>query len=151
MEYGPLIGVFLAILVLVLCSILVIGGILLFLYPEIQEEGGIFDIPDNEIIPEDEDTSEWSQITKSSVEKGCLQRGKQIAEDEGYSEFAVWSCNCNAEESEETKSYICTLNAIDGNHPFEMICYKSTSSCSITSGSETEEYTFEEIKEFLNN
>ncbi|GEM_PF-6408741 len=129
---------------------LILGLILLALY-----YFGIIDAIINVFYPPEEavtysETDQWSQINTNSVEKGCLKRGKQIAKEQGYGDYVIWGCDCTAQESEEIKSYECSLSALDGSHPFEMICHKSESSCLIITESETEDYTFEEIQELLN-
>ncbi len=128
---------------------LVLGLILFVLY-----YSGIFEEIVNIFSPPEETitytgTDPWSQINKKSVEQGCLKRGKQIAKEQGYGDYVIWGCSCTAQEDEEIKSYECKLSALDGSHPFEMICHKSESSCLIITESETEDYTFEEIKELL--
>ncbi len=80
-----------------------------------------------------------------------MKRGKQISKEQGYGDYVIWGCSCTAQEDEEIKSYECSLSALDGSHPFEMICHKSENSCLIITESETEDYTFEEIKELLNS
>lgn len=136
MKHIFLLGLVLGVLLFVLYSLGVFEEIAKIFYPpeEITYTG----------------TDQWSQINKKSVEQGCLKRGKQIAKEQGYGDYVIWGCSCTAQEDEEIKSYECKLSALDGSHPFEMICHKSENSCLIITESETEDYTFEEIKELLN-
>lgn len=89
---------------------------------------------------------DWALISKANVEKACLSNAKKEAAAMGYNEGVVFSCSCNAQESAGSKSYDCTISALDGGHAAGIACEKSLQSCTITSQIGTATYTFAQLQ-----
>ncbi|MFH2105815.1 MAG: hypothetical protein ABII22_01020 [Candidatus Micrarchaeota archaeon] len=87
----------------------------------------------------------WSQIGKSSVERNCLLKAKELAREKGYPDFAVFGCSCSAEETKDKKQYNCKVDALDGKHPFSLTCIREKENCTIGSEEETGVFSFTEL------
>ncbi|MDO8554068.1 MAG: hypothetical protein Q7S22_04635 [Candidatus Micrarchaeota archaeon] len=94
---------------------------------------------------------QWVGITRDQVEKGCLKLAKRAAVDSGYSEGMVFNCNCNPQETPDTKIYDCNVNALDGSHSVAMRCIKTQNQCVVTSEQGTQSYNFDQLEQFVNN
>ena len=93
---------------------------------------------------------QWGNITKNQAEKGCLKQAKKVATDKGYSDAMVFSCTCPAQETSTTKSYDCTVSALDGEHKVTINCIKAENKCAVTSEEGTSYYNFNELEKFAN-
>ena len=108
-----------------------------------------FSLPAN-ATPPDNTEQEWALISKNNVESACLSAAKKTAASSGYSEMMVFGCACSAQESAGTKSYDCSVSAIDGQHPVSITCTKSSRTCSITSQQGSATYTFDQLQSLAN-
>ncbi|MBI5228070.1 hypothetical protein HY988_05765 [Candidatus Micrarchaeota archaeon] len=93
---------------------------------------------------------QWASITKFQAEKGCLKQAKKIAVQQGASASFVFSCTCAAEENDQTKTYDCSVNAIDGSHKVGIMCVKTQNQCAVTSEAGTQSFNFDQLEQFAN-
>ena len=100
--------------------------------------------------PPDNTEQEWALITNGNVQNACFSQAKKTAVASGYSEMMVFGCSCNAQESAGTKSYDCSVSALDGQHPISIVCTKSSKTCSITSQQGNATYTFDQLQALAN-
>ena len=82
----------------------------------------------------------WAMITKTVVEKSCLNRAKAAA---GSFAWAVSGCTCSADEGAARKYYGCSARAADGDHPASVDCILSEGFCKVSSESGNGNITFE--------
>lgn len=94
---------------------------------------------------------DWAMITKENVERACLSEAKKEAVAQGYSEGVVFGCACSASESAGSKSYECSVSALDGGHPVGIVCTKSKEACTITTRQGEATYTFEQLQALANS
>ena len=106
-------------------------------------------LPANEPLA-DKTEQDWAMINKSNVEIECVSQAKKMAVASGYNGGVVFSCACSAQESNGTKSYGCSVSALDGQHPLSIICTKSEKACLITTQDGVGNYTFDQLQSLAN-
>jgi hypothetical protein len=98
----------------------------------------------------DKTEQDWALINKGNVENACTSQAKKTAVAAGYGEGAVFDCICSAQESGETKSYDCSVSALDGQHPLSIICTKSKKTCRVTTPDGEGDYSFDQLQSLAN-
>lgn len=93
---------------------------------------------------------QWNNISNAQAEKGCLKQAKKVATNEGYSEALVFSCKCVSQETSATKTYDCSVSAMDGSHDVSINCVKAQNKCIVISEQGTKVYNFDELEKFAN-
>jgi hypothetical protein len=92
---------------------------------------------------------QWDQITEEVVEDNCLNRAKEAAREASQPTFLIFSCRCEVDETEERKSFYCTVNAADAQHPVTVACVKDKRECLVSSEQGTDSFTFDELEELI--
>lgn len=103
----------------------------------------------NQTVPSGDQIA-WDYITKSNVEKDCLLEAKAYATSQGVGPGAVFSCTCNASEGQDTKAYICDLEAVDGTHTVAINCDRENDTCAFLVDRRSSVMTLQEIYAMAN-
>lgn len=90
----------------------------------------------------------WDLLTKENVEAACLDQAKSYAEGKGYPPAAVFSCGCSEQASDNTKTFDCSINALDGKHAVVGVCLKTRQECTITSEYGDRTLTFDQLRQY---
>jgi hypothetical protein len=101
--------------------------------------------------PPDKTGQDWAMINNANVENACTSQAKKAAVARGYNEGVVFGCTCSAQESGGTKSYECSISAIDGQHPVSINCTKSEKTCSVATQEGEDNYTFDQLQALANS
>ena len=109
---------------------------------------------DNQSNADNQKTDQqWSAITNSQAEKGCLKQAQKVAIDGGYPKSFIFNCKCTSAESTTTKTYNCkvsTADILDPIKPVNIYCIKAQNTCAVTSQKGTQIYNFDELEKFAN-
>jgi len=90
--------------------------------------------------------AQWALITKPEVEAVCLKLARDAVAGRGYSTSVVFGCTCQAQGTDEVKSYGCTVSAVNGDNPVSVVCVKADATCSSSSSFGNSIYTFDQLQ-----
>jgi hypothetical protein len=90
--------------------------------------------------------AQWALITKPEVEAVCLKLARDAVAGRGYSPSVVFGCTCQAQETGDVKAYDCTVSAMNGDNPINVVCAKADATCSSSSTFGDASYTFDQLQ-----
>jgi len=144
-----------ALLIFALFVVIVLAAGLIFLSPSSDSPSNLAPIIQSTTSPTNNsgsysdpipDSDLWDLIQTPVVEQNCLLQAKQVAGDMAW---AVSACSCSEQKTSTTKSYSCSVSALDGQHPLSIDCTKESQGCVVSSEEGTYSFSFEELSSLV--